>query len=503
MYSAFDREAFMGSPLPGGSRRFDVPPQVTYEPFRAEDPRLVDHLSLREVSGPTQFVSTKNFAVQFYNCDGEALGSQIYTIENKTHQDVLDVVPYSESGGRLLIAMNERIRPALAARAILTEGAEPEVRGLMWNLPGRYLPSNSDPYEVETAVQTFLRSGLGLSQRDLGRRLGGTYLPSCGASPELCVMYAVPIDTVDGGSQIAFHEAFEASRHVRFVDAQEIVNSYLAGTLHDLRLVLAAFRLAKDLGYSLDVALPLSSDSRALQNAAGMIPVLDTAGVISHISAAPSDRSVVARIEAQEVSDTPQPFVRLKRFEVTNHDSRGRALETYAADLAIRRGLDAVDIGCYTWIDGRPCMLVKRGVRPVIAIRALSEHPLSTDPSPLGIEGIAESLEGERDLDSIAQRAKQGVREEAGFEPSHQPVYVGYTYPSPGVNPERVYNYLTELVPSTPAYAERTLDEQVDLFYVPVDELIELADRGIVRDPRLELNAYLLKHTLLETGLPS
>lgn len=295
---------------------------------------------------------------------------------------------------------------------------------------------------------------------------------------------------------MSFHESFEASRRVQFIDAQSIVDNYLSGTLHDLRLVLATFRLAKELGYILNVKLQLTSDSKNCVLSRNPIPVLNAQEVTSLISSMPADKTVVARIAVQEVSDSPSPFIQLKRFSVANHDAHGLTLGTYEADVALRRGLDAVDVGCYTWIDGQACMLVKRGVRPVIAIRALKEHPLSTDPSPLGIEGIAESLEGERDLRSIAERAKQGIREEAGLEPSHQPMYVGYTYPSPGVNPERVYNFLTEVIPDTPAVAERTLDERVDLFYLSLHTLIELADKGIIRDPRLELNAHLLKAAL-------
>ncbi|MBN8548517.1 MAG: hypothetical protein J0M12_04300 [Deltaproteobacteria bacterium] len=493
MFIANDQTKLMGSPLPGQMHGLNAPPQVTFEALRAEDPRLIGSLSVREVDAAPCFITTKNYSVEFYNRDGDSLGDQIYTIESKQSQDVLDVVPYLEQDGKILIAMNERIRPALAARSVLMGNSEQETKGLLWNLPGRYLPPSQTGEIVQSELRAFLRAGLGLTQQGEAHQLGGSYLPSCGASPELCVMMAVPVDPIASDAQVSYQRNFEASRCVRFIDVQAIVSGYLEGTQHDLRLVLAAFRLAKDRGYEFRLRLPLSSDSKNSQVKTSHVSVLDASEVKSLLASSPCDDSVVARIDVHEVAASGSPFIKLKRFAVTNHDREGRPLESYEADVALRRGIDAVDVGCYTWINGELCMLVKRGVRPVIAIRALNEHPLHTDPSPLGIEGIAESLEGECDLAAIRERAKQGIREEAGFEPSHQPIYAGYSYPSPGVNPERVYNFLTELIPDKPVEAAHTIDERVDLFYLSVDTLIELAEEGVIRDPRLELNAHILK----------
>ena len=106
--------------------------------------------------------------------------------------------------------------------------------------------------------------------------------------------------------------------------------------------------------------------------------------------------------------------------------------------------------------------------------------------------GVAESLEGEQTIAAIKDRGSQGVREETGLEPVAEPVFLGFSYTSPSRGLERAYHVAIEVKPYRESGLEPELDEVVDLAYVAAEDVVDLANQGIIQDPRLELSAHFV-----------
>jgi hypothetical protein len=273
----------------------------------------------------------------------------------------------------------------------------------------------------------------------------------------------------------------------RFISLQDIATGYQSGSTHDLRLLLAAFRSARVLGESLSLATRLSSSTRE-NTSPGNIPIASHEKVKDWIRSMPEEDRV-AFVSMKECQTPRKPFLSAAQVAVQ------LAPESTLQELTLmqRKGNDAVDVAAYTFINGRVHLLVKREIRPALALPDLLTGKPSSLLRATSLGGVAESLEGELTLQEIGERGAQGVREEAGCEPAGPAQYFGFSYTSPATALERAYHFAVEVDPRVKSSFTPDIDEVVDLAYLDIEDVIALADEGIIQDPRLELSAHLLK----------
>jgi hypothetical protein len=410
--------------------------------------------------GPAIQARIRHFGISFYSSAGAMLGEHTFSFECGAHPST-DIAFFRMQNGVLQIAVQEVFKPALALRAqlpVLTEGE-------------RFGPHRCLPSEHGWAANT----------------LGGPYLPTAGSSTETCMLSPVEHD----GSA----ESLDSG--LKFVPVQEILSDYLGGTPSDTRLLLAALRLSARYGIPLSIDLPIEARTRFESQVDCAVPKRDAAFLRENLSAPPLDPAAAYTVLCRERPPQRQGFLRHLGLEIHDDDS---GIGPRVGEAVIRRGIDSVDVGAYTWFDGDLCLVLKRGLRPALTARALSDGGTPAPTSALAYEGIAESLEGEMSIPEIAARAAQGVREEAGIEPIGTPIYLGSSFPSPHLHTEKVFNVLIEVDPRYAVEAEHTVDERVDAACVPVRDIIRLCDEGVICDPRLEINARLLAHCLPEGG---
>jgi hypothetical protein len=385
----------------------------------------------------------RHFKVEFLNVEGKTIGNGVFSYEASL-TETTSILPYFVAENEIHIGLKHFPCRALSLR--------------------QHLPVVRDGENSAALLGFDIRPGVP------NNPLPGPFVPSAGSSCELSHLLPVQldqrVDLLDG--------------ELQFMSAKNIIQAYLEGSPLDTRVVLAALRLADRYESKLDLGLSLTNES-AHSPSDRVLPCLNQEQLEELQKKAPSDPSVAFGVRCQETSAPLVPFLSTVRVPGT---------ESW---ITVRKGVDAVDVGAYVWRNGEICLVFKRGLRPALAIRKLldGEPPNPTDA--LTLEGIAESLEGEQTFDEIGQRAAQGVREEAGFEIIGTPVYVGSSFPSPRTHAERVFNYIVEVDPNRAVDAEHTIDERVDVWCAPTHVLISLCEKGIIQDPRLEINARLLR----------
>lgn len=140
-------------------------------------------------------------------------------------------------------------------------------------------------------------------------------------------------------------------------------------------------------------------------------------------------------------------------------------------------------------------MVCKLGLRPGVLARNFLPHPLHASLEPVMIEGISSvKANGTPDIPSIVQG-------ESGLATLHTQYLTSY-FPSSGNNPEKVDLYVAEVNPSTIS----PVDQEFGVFapevsFIEVDSLIQMGEQGIVKDPRLLLQAQLLKQQFHYTNI--
>jgi len=397
----------------------------------------------------------RHFEVGLLNTAGRALcAPRIYTFDCR-HDSIVTLPVYlrhGRLGGEILV--EESGSPLEAVRAALCPFDSLSTRAKYRALPHR------EEY------------------RNKGNSLGGNFFPSVGGSIEWCTLRRMDEPQTLGARQ-------------RFIPLVEIISGFESGETIDLRVLLAAFRSARYLGESPSLPSKLSAETFG-NDSNGGIQVVAGDSVKKWMNSSPQEDRV-AYVTLRESAAPPQPFLSSSRFLIQLD------LETPAQEvtLMLRKGIDAVDVAAYTFIGGRPHLLVKREIRPALAVPSL----LSGYPEQLlkatSLGGVAESLEGEMTLAQIGERGAQGVREEAGLEPASIPQFLGFSYTSPDSALERAYHFAIEIDPRVKSSFTPDIDEVVDLAYLDIEDVLSLAEEGVIQDPRLELSAHLLKAAFL------
>jgi len=420
---------------------------TTAQSFSEDKAERFESSSLTEVDRSLHSESAvRHFEVSFLSHDEGVIQKNTFSLDCSNTEVVMDFLPFYRDGSDIMVGLSREVKPALLFRRQIMMGDDSP-----WHLGSRQVE------RLENLPPRMFHAG-------------GNYFPSAGGSLEVARSF--------------FSSDPKACHGGKFFSAQAVVDSYLRGEFHDLRALLGIFRLSDELNIPLKVDLKLDRTSHAPETS--LIP----SRPLRSLSPSNSYSPQVASVNCREVEAPPNPFLN------SYSSSRiFRTLDQAAAEheIVVRRGIDAVDVAAYSVVDDEVWLVIKKGIRPSMPAREMllgNKHRVFTE---FEYEGIAESLEGEGSIEEIALRAIEGVREEAGVETKGAPIFLGWSYPSPERNPERAYNFLIKVDPQTPSEACCTLDERLDVCFARVEDVIAAGAKGWIKDPRLLVNAYLIR----------
>ncbi|MBK6690023.1 MAG: hypothetical protein IPG45_36490 [Deltaproteobacteria bacterium] len=484
-------------PIPQGA--VELSP-ATFVPLNPKDPRIVDALAVVSKTPDPNSQTVRHYSVQLKDGRGQDVGSPMpFSIEFRPQQDVLDLLPYFEKNGQLWVVANTRLRPAVTARqSRIAEPDQQNFGGVLEGVAAGYVRLEDGETGLDRTAHRILTQKLGLKVNGPLEFLGGSYFPSVGASVEQCYPRAIKVAPPPRDARVTFGQGLEGMSGAEVLEAPEVIRRYQSGELHDLRLVELVLRLLEQRGQ----AVPLHGLARKLtaktrdKDLGDLGARLTSAEALKALLSGAGDAAAIDHLVYKAAPTPAKPFLLAESLVVQNRGKDGQALDEYDCQIVTRRTVDSVDIGCYFWKDGEVYLAVKRGVRPALAVRDEVPHPIQSSHNPVHLEGVAGSLEGEKDLAGIAALAKREVIEELQIPPIGEPIYLGSGFPSPGTNPERAYQFLVEVDPSQSAFLPQTADETVSVHYVKLADVLALADQGLIRDPRLLLQARLLAGAL-------
>ncbi len=477
----------------------------TSEKINLAHPSTVRTVATIPLDIPPKFVSIKSFEVLFLNKKRKEIEKKIFTFDFKKEQDVIDLAAYyvenvDKADMNIYLAVNQSIRPAKAARIELDENNN----GLHWDLPAGYVRLVRGHAGIVDTVLDILENKINLTADGPIEFLGGSYFPSVGGSTELVLPRAIQVKKPDNLKRVIYGKGFERSRRIQMMELQEIVDKYFTGEIEDTRLLEAAFRLARYKGKKLEIPIQLQSEEIDTPINQKIDPKIDQKiqdkriiegkKLQAEMHELHNNSDISAVVINETNNQRSNSFLRVKTYKVENENSSGEIIDTYNADIIFRKGVDSVDIGTYFWNNKKLYMGVKVGVRPAIAVRSSRRHPLHIDANPFNVEGVSGSCNGEEAIEDFIELAKNEIEEELGVLLKGKAIYVGTDFPSVGHNVEKVHRILAEIDPTKKINRKQTIDETVKVFYIELDELLQLADQGTVRDMRLSLNAHLLKN---------
>lgn len=402
-------------------------------------------------------------------------GKKIYSFLRGSHLDTLDVAYYfQQPTGEVMILAYQTVR--LAPRTgdfSESDGSSVSIwDALEWCLPATYLRLDEGLTSVEAALGV-LRDKLGVTHVGDFEMLGVSGFPSSGSSLEhvaFRMQRVLPPDELDS---MKVGQRYEPVLRRKFFKLQEVVDGFFAGTIRDLRLVLAALRLAEHFGVRIDVDLNLPQPEWYGDKALGQT-IAETID--------PPTQNQFTRLE--EVRSTEGDFLKMQSWRIQNTNGSGVSIdEPYVVETVNRVCPDAVDVFGYGFHEGELCVSFHIGERPAMLARQHFPLALNSTDSLFHVEPVSRVIPAGADLSKIAAIALSGLKQEAGLEADEVGFVSPWLCPSPGILGEKVrlaFVPLSGQSSSTPAVVE-------------VDTLLSLCKSGVVRDLRLELGVRLLK----------
>lgn len=188
-------------------------------------------------------------------------------------------------------------------------------------------------------------------------------------------------------------------------------------------------------------------------------------------------------------------FLTLHRLTVASTFDDDASGPDYTWDAVLRKHIDAVAILLLGERGGRECVCLRSCVRPPLLLR---EDLVLAVPDDHRFETLWEIPAGlleadDSGPDGIKHRAAIETWEETGcvVDASVFDIMPGPVFISPGVLPERVHfvfarvdqPQLCEVPPGDGSAAE----ERSVVWWVPVDEVLSMCDRGEIEDMKTEL----------------
>lgn len=411
------------------------------------------------------------------------------------NQDVIDCLMTFQKNGEWRIVVNKSIRPIITARPLLTWDEKPYTEsGLFTELPAViFNDMKGDISPKETMLRGIMeKNHIDASQIIKSQLVGWGLYSSIGGDCEMYKLFHVQLyhSTMFDSDYTVHGKDFGGNRVVSSMTPQEIVNGFFGGELFDMRLLYATLQFAHTAWISL--AIPLSLNAHRLTRYNIDWKIVTKHNVKQILQAYKTDNNIKdIRLEPVGAPLTDEGFVRQVSMEVINTYDDGAA-ESYKAEGLVRRIPDSIDVGGYFFSDGRLYMACRLAIRPGILARNFKPHPIATSLNPVHIEWLG----------GIANRSVEDIIRSESWCGTWSSTQVLSYFPSIGHSPEVVHTYMAELDLSNQTEIDREL-EIVDsmLYYIELDELIGMWQQGMIDDPRILIQAYLLKSIFNYTSI--
>ena len=215
----------------------------------------------------------------------------------------------------------------------------------------------------------------------------------------------------------------------------------------------------------------------------------------------------VTGIDVRTESETSgREFLRLETMTCRSRYEDGSLSDPWRAQLVHRRGWDSVAVVPWWFEPGEPQRLhvvVALGIRPAPWVRAQRDVPVPETGNGLyEIESIAGSLEpGDVGEEGIDRRAAAELLEETGFLVPVEAIerLGGGILPSHGQATEMVHFRAARVDPQRrrePSGDGSVTERDALLETYEAGELLRLCERGVCRDPKVEISVQRLARRL-------
>jgi len=464
-----------------------------FEPLNASDTRLASIVEVEQIEEAVEVTQLNAVRLIKQPSGQSAEVERCADVASFQNQDTCDVLPWFERNGDYFLGIYHALRPVESARELF--GSRSHFQGILPQLPGGYLLPGSGDAWIEGAVGQICAEKVGAIPIAAPRLLGGGYFTSIGAHTEAAVLVEVEVEPPNACPQMRIGEDFHQSIVSEFLPPQEIIDRFFRGAIPDVRLLEATYRFC--ISHGIDLKLPVNVSHTALVtsgiDSSRKLQIKSGDQLRSETEQPQSDW----RIE-QGSADESNDFIRVHSIKWSAKNSQGQVVASTNADVITRGGseyfLDTVDVGCYFWKDDHLYMVIQRGPREAIGFRNSLAHSIKTDCSIVHNDGISGSILTRDISEKALQNAiAQTVRDKTGCEPLSNAEQVGFYYPSSGFSTEGTYGSLVEIDP------HRTNRCENEVFAIELNELLELADQGYIRDVRLAALAHTLS---IASGYP-
>lgn len=438
-----------------------------------------------------KYVSIENYKVSLIGDDGSVLkiseNLPVFQVEFTKYQDAVDLIPYFEEGDDVFIIVSENFKPALTLRKDFIE--EKDQGSIVIEPVSGVIQRSNKEYGVrDTVKRLFSEKAPDLASAVLGyEHLGGCYFPSPGTSGELVFPISIRIN-----KNINYKHDSSLAK-VYPIKASEILDLYFSGKrVFSSRLILLTFRLLDRLGKRVRINNDLVKNFEQFRFSVKSISPDEIVGFnyISYDDVVNRKGKAFGGVKDIKLEKVENPNT---NFLFTTNSIVEHEKIRYSVDVIVRKGIDSVDASGVVLKDGEIFISAKWGIRPPILVRENVEHPVSVIVEPFLLEGVAGNVEGSNTKNGIVKIAEKEFQEEFGYESVGESLYLGFDYPSPGHNIERAHKVLLAIDPSKKIQMSGNFDEAIYSGLLNINDAIDLALEGYIRDPRFNLSSYILK----------
>lgn len=484
-----------------------------FEKLTDSDPRLINEVTVDlDPKKALSYASVRHFNCNYLDENGNSITTTQRSFELKPNPDAVDVIAYRlNKNGAPELAILKLLRPTIAAREFLIP-CETPVSPFIRSLPSSYIIQEHEVGIDETTRRICLTQ-LGLEPiEDPDHAILPLLYPSIGTGGEVVATQLVKVACDDDEPMIHYGANTYFNSIRTFESPQSIIDSYFQGETPNLRIVLAAFQLAEQFGIRLNIPDNFNLELPVIDRKESLLPIIevqDIKKIISDPTVYQGQNTLVSSISLTEIVGSNSSFLKGAVINVTTKSEDGRILESYPIDLVHRKGFDSVDALSLCIIrneDGidRLHMVVNEGIRESLMTRELANHVLGFQTGGFrNIEGVAGTCEGDLSPSGIISLARKEIEEESGVQVLGEPTYIGSAYTSPGTGFEKAFLCAAAIDPSKPSPMRPSFGESLRTVLATPDSIILASNEGIVRDPRLLLEAYIAQAAFRDRVSPT